>query len=493
MKKGLAFMIIILLGSAPPASGYLSSVGLDKNLYTSDFMIGDVVVSIIFPESNGALDPNIENWDTGRQTQVLTEIMTGLNWWTKQNEKSALNFTFISQTLSTKYEPITRPYYSEALWIPDLMGKLGYSGSRFTATRSYVNDLREEHNADWGFVIFVVDSLLDSNGKLSDGYFAYAYLGGPYMVMTYDNNGYGISNMDVVVAHETGHIFHALDEYAGGSSPSAYSYGYFPTVNGNHAYSSEANNPDSIMRGGIRWELSDWTRQMIGWRDSDANGYDDIVDQSPNIGVLTNTSSNNNEAPNFVGQTNVTVLPRQGNEQGHGLTVDTIARVEYKITGSEWVEATPVDGSFDSNQETFQIVVDGSTFQGSQTVQTQDVQIRVLTNYTLSGGGGSDGTSGVLGAPGSLSNAHAYPNPFKPNSALNHSQITFTGLTPGAKVQIFTPAGEPVFEVSATSTQTQVTWAAKTDGGSNVSSGLYFYLITDDNGNTKKGKIAVIR
>ena len=97
-------------------------------------------------------------------------------------------------------------------------------------------------------IVIVVGLLmyaLSTNGKLADGYFAYAYLGGPFLVMTYGNGGYGIANMDVVCAHETGHIFQALDEYAGASSPYDYSNGYFPTLNGNHAYSTIANDRES--------------------------------------------------------------------------------------------------------------------------------------------------------------------------------------------------------------------------------------------------------
>src|ERR1044071_8965632 len=229
MKKALGFLFLFSFFIWKPSWGSVYSVGLDKTQYTSDFMIGSIVVSIIFPESDGTIDPNIENWSDDRKSQVISKIMSGLDWWTRQNPKSKVTFTYLTQTVPTKYEPITRPYYDESLWISDIMGKLGYNGDRWTSTRKYVNDLRTQYNTDWGFVIFVVDSLVDTNGKFADGFFAYSYLGGPFTVMTYDNDGYGIGNMDVVVAHETGHIFHALDEYAGASSPNSYTTGYFPT------------------------------------------------------------------------------------------------------------------------------------------------------------------------------------------------------------------------------------------------------------------------
>lgn len=295
----------------------LHSVGLDKSLYTSDFMIGKVAVAIIFVESNGSFDPSTENWSEDRKSLAVSKIMSGLNWWTKQNTRSPLSFTYVTETVTTKYEPVTRPYYDESLWIPEVMGKLGFSGTRFTATRNYVNDMRSKYKTDWGFVIFMCDSLNDIDGKFSNGLFAYSYLGGPFMVMTYTNDGYGIGNMDVVVAHEAGHIFNALDQYAGASSPSDYTNGYFPTINGNHAYSTIANEPNSIMRGGIRWGLDEWTKQAVGWRDNNKNGQDDILDQSPNVSIKTQTTSSSGSNV-YTGEAKVTVLARQGNASGNG-------------------------------------------------------------------------------------------------------------------------------------------------------------------------------
>ena len=105
-------------------------------------------------------------------------------------------------------------------------------------------------------------------------------------------------------------------------------------------------------------------------------------------------------------------------------------------------------------------------------------------------------TTGVrVGRSGAstLTNAHAYPNPFKPNSALGHTEITFIDLTPGAHIKIFTAAGEPVFDRKADAAATTLQWSATNEGGEAVASGVYYFLITDDAGNKKEGKLAVIR
>ncbi len=488
MKKWSSLFILTLVASRLSFAA-VYSVGLDKTQYTSDYMIGKVIVSIIFPESDGSVDPNSETWSNERKTQVVNEIMTGLDWWTKQNQKSPLSFSFISQTVTTKYEPITRPYYDESLWIPEIMSKLGYTGSRFTATRKYVNELRDRYHADWGFVIFVVDSLGDSNGKFTDGLFAYAYLGGPFLVMTYDNNGYGIANMDVVVAHESGHIFNALDQYAGASSPNDYSYGYFPTINGNHAYATTATEPDSIMRGGIRWKLDDYARKMIGWNDKDNNNRDDILDVTPTV-VLNTQSLFSSGSTGMKGKATIGVLPRQSNSNGYGFNTDSILSIEYQVQDDQWTQAATLDGKFDTGQEEFNMPISAALAPRAQALSAQDFKVRVVTavsqfNGSTSGGG--------FTAPSTLDSAHVYPNPYKPGVNVNHTTINFTGLTSGAKIQVFSPNGEPVFEKEVDSGAADYAWNAKNDQGTVISSGVYLYLITDPDGHMKKGKLAVIR
>ncbi len=493
--KRLTLPLLALLLAASPLSAAIYSVGLDKNNYTSDFMIGKVVVAICFLESNGGIDPKSENWSEARKAQVISKIMAGHTWWTKQNPRSPLSFTYVVKTLPTRYEPITRPYYHESYWVPDAMSSLGYNGTRFTATHNYINDLRTQYHADWGFVIFVVDSLNDSNGAFTDGYFAYSYLGGPFMVMTYDNAGYGIGNMDVVAAHEMGHIFYALDEYAGGpASPNDYSFGYFPTINGNHEWAATGNDATSIMRGGLRWGLDNWARLMIGWRDLNNNNVDDILDQTPTITISPQTLSNGSGDTVVQGQAKINVLPRQGNANGYGMTVDSISKVEYRYGNNSWQDAAAVDGTFDSPSESFQIDVPQSQALNIQSAPFNpasiSLEVKAVTVYSQNAGNVPTGAH--VASAGTLGSAHAYPNPFKPNSALNHTQVTFTGLTADAKVQIFSPAGEPVYDATSP-TGADLPWTAVDKDGQKVSSGVYLYLITDPTGNKKQGKLAVIR
>ena len=117
----------------------------------------------------------------------------------------------------------------------------------------YADRIRRQNNADWAFVLYVVDSLQDKDGMFRNNVIAYtADLFGPYSMLTYDNDGYGFAHFDAVLAHEMGHVFGALDEYrpptAGYPSTGDLTSGYLGVRNGN-ADQGGSTHYDCIMRG----------------------------------------------------------------------------------------------------------------------------------------------------------------------------------------------------------------------------------------------------
>ncbi len=103
----------------------------------------------------------------------------------------------------------------------------------------------------------------------------------------------------------------------------------------------------------------------------------------------------------------------------------------------------------------------------------------------------------VMGrAETALDDAYCYPNPFKPNSGLGHTNITFCNLSPSPEptIKIFTITGRLVKKLSSDSNERDRIriWDVKNDEGKEVSSGLYIYLM--DNGVEKHtGKLVIIR
>jgi hypothetical protein len=90
-----------------------------------------------------------------------------------------------------------------------------------------------------------------------------------------------------------------------------------------------------------------------------------------------------------------------------------------------------------------------------------------------------------------LDSVFVYPNPF--DARLNHTAIVFANLTASAKIRIYKLTGELIFERDITTVDGTAVWDVTTSDHSNVASGLYIYLITNDGGQKKTGKIAILR
>jgi len=73
-----------------------------------------VAVGIILPESNGATDLDTEDWTIAEESNVISKIQTGLNWWATRDSRARLTFTYdIHYRVPTSYEPIS----SSSSWI----------------------------------------------------------------------------------------------------------------------------------------------------------------------------------------------------------------------------------------------------------------------------------------------------------------------------------------------------------------------------------------
>jgi hypothetical protein len=321
---------------------------------TSEFMVGSVAVGIVLVESDGSVDSSTEDWTVDEKQLVFNEIVAALNWWTELEPRANLSFVYedhFTDPLPTGVEPISRPYRDQKVWMADAMSALGYDAESYLARiRDYDNDLRAKYGTDWAFTIFVVDSSADSDGSFSDGWFAYAYLGGPLFVVTYDNGGYGPGNMDAVVAHEMGHIFFALDQYLASQGCTLRS-GYLDVENQNSVAGGCASNVGSIMRGGVgpywRGEIDEYGSGQIGWRDSDGDGIFDPLDAELPITITTSIDGGN---VIISGTTEIVPYP---SPKRTSVTINTLTGVQYRFDGGEWWQASANDGTFDGITEGF--------------------------------------------------------------------------------------------------------------------------------------------
>jgi len=320
-------------------------------LNTSEFLAGSVSVNIVLLESDGSIDPSTENWSQSRELDVVSRIALALEWIRTQEPQSALSFVYhvvpgrTDLRARTGLEPIRRAAdptgaSGEDRWAKEILAKLGYAtGDRFARSRAFASDTRLADGTDWAVNVFVVDSLADADGRFADGRFAYAWIGGPHLVMTYDNETWGIGRMEMVLRHELLHAFYAFDEYAASGCVCTDHRGYLDGPNANcERCNASAEDCVMIANGDA---LCDATRRHVGWADLDSDGAIDVVGQDPDT-FLDATPPIACGAPVLSGLATVVAATNRNTFAGTdhpSISVNRIADVELSVDGSPWASA----------------------------------------------------------------------------------------------------------------------------------------------------------
>jgi hypothetical protein len=301
---------------------------------TSEYAMGSYAVGVIFVESNGAIDPNTENWTTIEQHNVFSKIQVACSNWTTENPNANLTFTFdIHYNVSTSYEPISRNITNRNLWISQVMANLGFPNAVPYETdaylfqiRDYINALRNTQGTDWGFVIMVIDAANDE-----DGWSAFTEANREAIFLPVKTT----NNLELIVGREMGHVFWASDEY-----------------NRLREYGGYLNVPDvdgsgCLMDTALTWNLSgkpygiSGTWGQVGWRDSNGNGVQDIVDTPQRI--YLNPYKRIGNRLNFTGVAAVTPTENKNpsfESSKQNVTINVVKSVEYRVDNDEWLGAS---------------------------------------------------------------------------------------------------------------------------------------------------------
>jgi len=369
---------------------------------TSEYMIGTISVTIFFPECVGSDEECTESWDDLSKDYFLIRAEDALQWWVEREPKAKLMFVYEWLTESVSIEPINHNYCQEKIWTAEIMSGLGFDDYEDYRdnVRDFDNSQREKYKTDWAFTIFAVNCRNDADGFFKKDidpdcpgseydWFAYSWLGGPFTVIAYDKNSDNseYANKEnrpynTVIAHETAHIFYALDEYAGSDSYCDERSGYLNVPNQNYEDVDCLSNVLCLMRGPyeapmsfLYGELCQYTREQIGWRDSDEDGILDILDFDPEARIISISSS---PAPNIRGIADCSEALENENPQdpGANITVDKISSVTIRTDGSEWLPAESEDGRFDEPLENFNIKLPPIPSEGNH-----DVEIKITTSF----------------------------------------------------------------------------------------------------------------
>jgi hypothetical protein len=401
---------------------------------TGEYMLGDVHVTVVLMESNGAIDNGTitydashpptatinytpENWTSGAIAAVKQNIEDGLNWWKDTLDAlptvrdGLLNFTFdwtrLNNPVQTAYEPIARRSNdvdgNGIAWINSFLtpalaqAGLPSTGSVSADIRKFNNYQRQQNDADWAFTIIVVNNAADlAENPAGEGEFAtggsfrkaFSFAGGRYMVVP-------ASRPASTYAHEVGHMFWALDEYAGGGTSSS-SRGYYNTPNSNawdnpetgfeqqpSIMTNDVPNPTppalptSLLTQAYNTHVtSQSSSEMIGWRDTDGDGIFDVLDVPFEL-----TGTGRFEATTgtyrFTGSTAVRTLPNLNPAfLQNDITINRIREVQYAIDDGPWqvVEAFP-ERTYKTTLD-LQIIDPALAAAGSHTIKIRTIDTR---------------------------------------------------------------------------------------------------------------------
>lgn len=348
-----------------------------------EYAIGTVKAAVIFVESDGSIDSQTETWSGNRIATALSKIQDALDWWNSQSPSSCLSITKTNIGVKyTGYEPIKHHQNDQGTWIADVLARMGYtSGDFHDRIMAHNRDIRNAYGTDWAFTIFMVDSYNDT-----DGYFLYPPNGPKSawammytcgIVSTWDNGNWTSANLHRVVAHEIGHMFYATDEYITPGERSGY------------LWELEVDNSGCLMDDNTL-ALSSGTKKQIGWRDTDMDGIQDIMDTPPNT-LLRPQNPTPDETPYFEGIAIVTPYPSQNAiSSGRSVTLQKITAVQYRVDNGSWLNAIPKDGAFNNPYEEFYFITT------MLSIGTHFVQARAVNSVSNSDPTPSNATVAVI-------------------------------------------------------------------------------------------------
>jgi hypothetical protein len=225
-----------LMAAAAPTSGYLE---------------GTVAVGIIIVEGPTA---DLKFSDAER-IKVVAEVQNGLSFYATANPVAGISFAYDIQVVTVAIPADPNAADLEALWRDPAMGALGFSAD-WAGVTAYVEDIRNRFGTRWTYCGFFT--------KYPLGWFAYASIGGPRLVMQYANDGWGPDNIDRVFAHETGHIFGCPDEYASSNCNCGGAWGRFGIANGNCENCASGGGVQCLMKGNT-FAVCGYTPSHLGW------------------------------------------------------------------------------------------------------------------------------------------------------------------------------------------------------------------------------------
>ncbi len=220
---------------------------------TSSYMIGDISVGLVIVSGQ---EPSLI-FSEAEINNTIRQTMNGLQCLASFEPLANITFVYETSLLSIDTQPPTSCSTTEgceSTWRDPALKLLGCSIG-LAGVGQYNSRMITETDSRWAFTAFFT--------KYPQGYFAYA--GSGRICMEYSNDGWGPTQINKVLAHETCHIFGAADEYAKSNCTCADS-GYYKVPNYNcENCSSGFTKVSCLMNVNDLSNLCQWSRGQLGW------------------------------------------------------------------------------------------------------------------------------------------------------------------------------------------------------------------------------------
>ncbi len=457
-------------------------------------MIGRVAVPLLFPESDGSLDPNRYDWTPALRDSVVRSAVRAFLKWTALASVRGVPLTFLIEVypaLPTRYEPIDRPVAEETGWMADVLAPLvGYRGDPVAMGYELANAARARLGAQWATLLFAVQNTTDPNGVFPDANGEHALLGGPYfVVLAKPSNSAGGATLDYYIQHELAHVFWALDEYPfPGWWACTLTTGYFNQQNSNSGLPAPgycAPNAQCFMYGLFPDSLCAPTQRQIGWVDLDQTGVLDLFETRPS--VRPDSSSYHGASGGTItirGAASDAALPNRNPYHfgaGDSITIATVDSIWHRLDNGPWIPVDPDDGVFDEGSERFTFALPppgvGNHLLEFQALNSNGFMMAIPASVIVTVSGG---TTGVVGPEGEA----AAVRPFLgagPSPSDGSVQFSLRGTRGApATARLFDVAGRVVRSWSLhvpESGQVEWVWDGRAERGETRAGGLYFLVV----------------
>ncbi|TPQ18427.1 RICIN domain-containing protein [Streptomyces sporangiiformans] len=238
-----------IASTSPMESGRPSAA---ETATRNEYLEGTVGIGFVVVSGPGDLAVSDKEWG-----KFGVEAIEACEFFRKEappDAKPRFSGSFAKVTLDVPKSPTRDGQERENLWLTPTLEQLGH-----TSVLSYVDEVQRRLDTRWAYCIFVHKYPMqgDKNGyaKPQDAFTAIHATGGTYSP----------DNIDLLIAHETGHIFGCPDEYAFAGADYGELSGRFKIPNGNCANHALHGGKQCVMKLDAL-ALCEYTRSHLGWQ-----------------------------------------------------------------------------------------------------------------------------------------------------------------------------------------------------------------------------------